>query len=350
VPRTALRTNLTPVTKDGDPAHSCTGTSAAGALEQATGGDWSGQYFNGLGYSVDRIRGELHDFGGDPEYWGLFVGDVLSQTGLCGTELQTGDQVLFAPIPETCPSSVGILSVAGVPPVATTGRPFTVSVTRTVNACDASFTYTASREPAAGVSIGGVTTGGDGNATMTLTDPGPASLRATGRASDVRSATEQTCVTDGSDGACGTTAAAGCVTTGDDGLCGTRDRRAPRGKITSVRERQRFARRHGPRTLAGIVTPDPSGIAHVRLRLTRTGAHHRCFTFDARSERFAPLKRCGAARGRWFDAGAAEKWSYLLPARLPAGRYVLDLRVSDRAGNADALLQRTRTRVVFTVA
>jgi hypothetical protein len=87
----------------------------------------------------------------------------------------------------------------------------------------------------------------------------------------------------------------------------------------------------------------------VSLRLTRTAAHRRCSTFDATSERLMRMARCGAGRGRLFRANAGEKWSYLLPTRLPAGRYVLDVRATDRAGNTDTLLQRTRTRVVFTV-
>jgi hypothetical protein len=62
------------------------------------------------------------------------------------------------------------------------------------------------------------------------------------------------------------------------------------------------------------------------------------------------LSRCGAKRGKWFSAGDREQWSYLLPARLGPGRYVLDLQASDKAGNVDTLLQRTRTRVVFTVS
>ena len=139
------------------------------------------------------------------------------------------------------------------------------------------------------------------------------------------------------------------MTTGDDGACGTKDRRAPRGKIVSIREGQRFGRGKGPRTLSGIVAPDPSGLAAVRLRLTRNDGG-RCATFDGRSERFATLKRCGATRGRWFNAGDREAWSYLLPARLGRGRYVLDVQARDRAGNVDTLLQRTRTRVVFHVS
>ena len=42
LPRTQVTTTTTPVNKDGQPGHDCTGTSAAGALERATGGSWPG--------------------------------------------------------------------------------------------------------------------------------------------------------------------------------------------------------------------------------------------------------------------------------------------------------------------
>jgi hypothetical protein len=139
-----------------------------------------------------------------------------------------------------------------------------------------------------------------------------------------------------------------CATTGDDGRCGTADRRAPAGKILSVREGQRFARGRGPRTLRGTVAADPSGVRLIRLRLTRND-NGRCQTYDGRRERFVRLARCGATRGRWFSVGDRADWSYLLPARLGRGRWVLDLEVSDGAGNRDTTLQRTRNRVVFFV-
>ncbi|HMI68849.1 MAG TPA: hypothetical protein VK510_02565, partial [Solirubrobacteraceae bacterium] len=123
----------------------------------------------------------------------------------------------------------------------------------------------------------------------------------------------------------------------------------PRAKIASIVEGQRFGKGKGPRTLSGTVAGDPSGIAGVRLRLTRND-HGRCQTFNGRSERMVALKRCGAKHGKWFSAGDRERWSYLLPARLGSGRYVLDVQARDRAGNVDTLLQRTRTRVVFIVS
>jgi hypothetical protein len=346
VPQTTLTTTTAGVNKDGVAGHDCTGTSAAGALEQASGGAWSGPWNAGLGYSVNAVKGESHLFGSGT-FWGFFLNDQLAQTGICGAELQAGDKVLLAPIGETA-TSFAVLAVAGVPAIVAPGQPFTVTVTRTVS----DFNGVTARDAVAGatVSAGGATatSAADGTAQLTLTARGPASVRAS-HGTSIRSASAPVCVTDGSDGACGTTAASTCVTTGDDGKCGTKDTRAPLGKIASIREGQRFAKGKGPRGLSGIVTSDPSGIHAVRLRLTRND-HGKCQTFDGRTERLVALKRCGATHGKWFSVGDREQWSYLLPARLGPGRYVLDVRVVDRAGNADTQLQRTRTRVVFTVS
>jgi hypothetical protein len=346
IPRTAVTTTTTPVNKDGVAGHDCTGTSAAGALEQASAGNWSGVWSSGLGYSVNAVNGEAHMFGSG-QFWGFFVNDALASSGICGVELQAGDSVLLAPISETA-SSFGVLSLTGVPATAAPGRAFVVKVMRTRS----DFVGPPTREPVAGATVSGggasATTAADGTAPIVLGTRGPTTLRATD-SGDIRSASEPVCVTDGSDGACGSTAASTCTTTGDDGLCGTKDKRAPRAKIASISEGKRFAKGKGPRTLSGIVAADPSGIADVRLRLTRND-HGRCQTFDGRKERFVTMKRCGAKRGKWFSAGDRQQWSYLLPARLGPGRYVLDVQARDGAGNVDTLLQRTRTRVVFFVS
>jgi hypothetical protein len=346
IPRTALTTTTATVNKDGVAGHDCTGTSAAGALEQASGGQWTGTWSSPpLFYSVDAIKGEAHLFSSG-QFWGFFINDALASTGICGAELQTGDSVLLAPISASA-TSFGVLSVS-VPATATLGQPLTVKVTRTKS----DFAGPPTREPVAGATVSGggasAITGADGSAQLVLGTRGPTSLRATD-SGDIRSASEPVCVTDGSDGACGSSAASACATTGDDGLCGTKDKRAPRGKIASITEGQRFAKGKGPRSLSGTVAGDPSGIADVRLRLTRND-HGHCQTFDGRRERMVAMKRCGAKRGKWFSAGDRERWSYLLPARLGPGRYVLDVQARDRAGNVDTLLQRTRTRVVFIVS
>jgi hypothetical protein len=87
----------------------------------------------------------------------------------------------------------------------------------------------------------------------------------------------------------------------------------------------------------------------VQLRLTKR-VGKRCYTFSAQRLRFVRMKRCGARRGTWFSIGSKPDWIYLLPKALGRGRYVLDLKTIDGAGNADVQLARTRNRVVFFVA
>src|SRR4051812_34182094 len=81
-----------PIVKDGDPAHSCPGQSALGALQAGTQGDWQGKWSEGLGYFVDEILGERHS---GTSFFSLWVDHKLSSTGLCGTNLKAGDDVLL---------------------------------------------------------------------------------------------------------------------------------------------------------------------------------------------------------------------------------------------------------------
>jgi hypothetical protein len=355
VPRASLTTSTTPVLKDG--THACSGTSAGGALDHATAGNWAGTWNSSFGdYTVDAIMGETHSFGSG-EYWELFINDVPASSGACQSELQAGDSVLFAPSPESGNGPAPLELT--VPATAQRGQSFTVKAVEVVTTFPApSYSPTTTRQPAAGVSISGgdapATTAADGTATVTVGQSGTTGLRAS-KAGDVPSATETVCAHDGNDGTCGTTAptaptaSAPCPTNGHDGLCGTVDRTPALGQIKGIAEHERFGRGKGPRTLEGIVNVDPSGLRAVEVRLTRNDGG-RCSAFRGGVERFVPMPRCGAARGPWFSAGDRTPWSYLLPARLPRGRYVLDVRSTDGAGNVDATLQRTRNRIVFFVS
>ena len=267
---------------------------------------------------------------------------VPAQFGSCNDAIAQGDEVVFA----YGTGSEPVLRLAA-PATAAPGRPVTVRVT------DA-----ASGAGIAGASVGGATTGTDGTATVTLTERGPAALKAS-KPGTIRSNAARTCVTDGADGFCATAAPApgadpaapaACASSGRDGLCGSPDSTAPRGRIASVREGQRL--RRGPRQLAGTVAGDPSGIREVRLRLSRTD-RGRCFRYDGRErERFVRTRRCGAARALSFRVGTSADWSYLLPAALPRGRYVLDVFATDGAGNRTSSrdLRRGSSRIVFVVA
>jgi hypothetical protein len=59
----------------------------------------------------------------------------------------------------------------------------------------------------------------------------------------------------------------------------------------------------------------------------------RCRWFSGKRQVFTHRTvRC--SRARFFRVGSQPKFSYLLPARLGKGKYVLDVKVLDRAYNA----------------
>jgi hypothetical protein len=85
-------------------------------------------------------------------------------------------------------------------------------------------------------------------------------------------------------------------------------------------------------------------IASVSLRLRRS-YRGRCFAYNGKSERFQRA-RCG--QGSFFAVGSSPSFSYLLPAVLAPGRYVLDVQATDEAGNRTTLA-RGSSRIVFYV-
>jgi hypothetical protein len=308
--------------------HRCDGTAATGgtsttpvpvrngalatAAEQhhfALIGSWSS-----FGPTFERVGDQPVAF--DPatsRYLVEYKNGVPSQLGGCSDPIAQGDNVLYAYAAGTEP-----LLKLTVPAKAAPGGRVTVRVT-------------ADGKAVAGAAVGSATTGAYGRARVRVPKaPGPFALKAD-KTGTIRSNRATVCVTDGHDGV----------------SCPAVDTRAPKARILSIRDGRRFAAGHGPRRLAGAAT-DASGIADVQLRLTRT-AGGRCQTYDARSERLVRTARCGARHGRWFSVGGDRTWRYVLPARLGRGRWVLDVRAVDGAGNTQRKLRRGRTRVVFTV-
>jgi hypothetical protein len=83
--------------------------------------------------------------------------------------------------------------------------------------------------------------------------------------------------------------------------------------------------------------------------LTRTIGRH-CSFLDGRSERLIRTSKCGpTGQEKFFSIGSTSTFSYLLPIRLPPGRYVVDVQTVDRAGNVSMPGTRGQDRVVFTV-
>src|ERR1700756_376887 len=99
LPATEVRTAPGPIVKDGNSEHFCDGTNAVGALDAATGGNWSGSWFGasefGPGeYSVETILGESHLFSG-PTFWEFWIDNTPSEKGVCSKEVHNGDTLLF---------------------------------------------------------------------------------------------------------------------------------------------------------------------------------------------------------------------------------------------------------------
>jgi hypothetical protein len=364
VPPTVVTTPAT-VSKGGDTC--ANGENVLGALDAVTKGDW-----NGSQYGATRILSEDHPFIPGDAGWVFVVNGVARADFGCTAPVKDGDKILWY-----ASAGFGAFHVdkgfedpvlLDAPTTAVPGRAFTVTATNTDTSYDDFGAPTGTAfSPSAGATISGgaaaATTGADGKASVTVAG-GAYTLVVT---KDKRAPARIVgCATTGSDGFCGTSpiscAIGGvpcgappsnppgpCVTNGSDGFCGSPDKVAANAAITAVSEGKKYKKGAGPRELSGKVAGDGSGIADVRLRLTRNdrGA---CATYDGKTEKFKALKKCGAARGVWFSVGVKQDFTYLLPSKLGRGRYVLDVEVTDKAGNTTKSLARGTSRVVFFVA
>lgn len=297
-----------------DGAHVCSGTSAGGALWQATAGNWSGTWFDSFGdYTVDVIDGARGpaDFSA---YWAFWINGKLSTTGVCTTELKNGDDVLEF----LCTSTPDFSSCTNLPldlqVVRPRGGTFDVKVTQLKG--DGTST------PVKGAIVQGgeqpVRTAADGSATVKLRD-GQSTLRAT-HAGNVPSGRLH--CHHGPRGGAG---------------CGSSDRTPPELTVKGIANGQTFTADKAPRVLrGGAIDPEGAGVA---FRLTRR-ADGACTALDGQKARFRPCGRRGAPL---VDAGDGPRWSYLLPARLEPGSYRLVVSSMDDAGN------RKTVRLHFTV-
>jgi len=301
---TTLLTTSAAVKPDG--ANACSGTSAGGALWQATG-RWSGTWFASFGdFTVDAIDGVRGAANGS-SYWAFWLDGRVSSTGVCGTQLQAGDRVLeflctSTPDFSSCTNLPLDLSVLDV----TNGKPKVKVVL-----LDGAGRST----PVAGATVSGgvkpVKTAADGTVRVTLA-PGQSALRAT-HAGDTPSGSLH------------------CVRRPHSTKCGSSDVTPPTLTLAGIANGQAFTAAHAPRVLRGTAV-DPSG-ATVTLRLTRR-VNGRCTRFDAARGAF---RSCTSTSSAPFAAGDRARWSYLLPAKLGTGSYRLDAIATDGAGNRRVL-------------
>jgi hypothetical protein len=313
----------------------CDGTSAGAAIEAATRGNWD----RAPGGFSNTIMGETHDFSRS-DYWAEWLDSGAGYkrgNGICTDHLEDGDEVLM--LVDVSPYGDGSttempLSLHGLPAQVQRGTDVTVTVTGAKTTTQYGDPGDGKDVPIAGATVagGGATavTGADGRATLRLDQLGTVTLKAT-KPGDVPSAGEVVTVTESAPAAPPVTPAGP-------------DETAPLGKILGIRNGKHYSRKRAPRNLHGTVSADPSGLAAVKLSLTRQ-ARGRCQLYSPTKERFRN-SRCG--RRVNFKIGDTADWSYLLPKRPGKGRYVLDAIAVDKAGNRDKLA-RGRNRVVFFV-
>jgi hypothetical protein len=341
-----------PVVKDGNPEHSCPGSSAVAALQLATAGNWSGPWNSKYNqYELFTIEGETHVF--EPEakanyFWSFWLNEKEAEVGACEAEVKPGDRVLFVlgcygeACPEPAPTPLGIEA----PSTANVGEPVSVTVKR--------FSRTGVATEVAGATITGagaaVTTDSHGHATLAFTRSGASTLQVSAPESIRTEAV--LCVHNGNDGTCGTPAPAGTTITqnGGSGVLGVTAAGPPYkgpyaivARATGVRDGHVYSRRNAPRVLSGIVSAH-TGISSVSIELRRRHGG-RCSAYDGKRERFLPA-RCG--HGSFFKVSSTSSFSYLLPLALARGEYVLDIEATDVVGNHTKLARGT-SRVRFYV-
>ena len=297
---------------------------------------WSSAFNDFL---VSRVGGDVN--GGAPEFpsWGYAVNYTTAGVGGCQFQLAPGSEVLWA---YNYFNLTHLLSLSG-PAAADAGTPVTVHVRDGQTG-----------EPISGAVIGEVAGGmtttiasssvtdASGAATISLARAGTATLKAT-RPDSVRSNGWGVCVHAGNDGSCGTTLSSGASKP-------TAPASAPAvsavAQVLGVKDGHVYARRFAPRVLRGSVTL-PAGVTlrQVRIRLERR-YRGQCFDFSGSRARFTRTGKCGSAL--FFSVGGTQSFTYLLPARLAAGRYVFDIQAVDGVGHATKLIGGV-SHVVFRV-
>jgi hypothetical protein len=113
LPATGVKTHTGSITKGGTPTGTCPATSAAGALDRATGHSWNGSYSSGLGINITTILGETHKYSPNGYYWSIWVDNRYATAGICDLKLHRGEQVLFAPYPAKGTTAPIVISAPG---------------------------------------------------------------------------------------------------------------------------------------------------------------------------------------------------------------------------------------------
>jgi hypothetical protein len=292
------------------------------------GSDSSGDFFiNQIG--SDRMA---DDFSGPT--WNWWANYEYGMVGGCQLLLHNGDDVLW----DFGTYDLSALRLSGVPTRAATNEPIAVTVDQ--------FDTSANKTSSEGARVAGATTDASGHATVTFADPGTHTFKAT-KPGTVRSNAATVCVYAPGSGDCGTDNPGQTTTTPTQmpaSAPAAKDTTAP---VVHVGSPANKTYGNGPRLLSGDIDED-GGIAQVYLRLRavdggKLTAASRCRWFSGKRGAFTH-RTVPCSKARFFRVGTQAKFSYLLPSRLGTGRYVLDVKVLDRAYNAGRADVRFRVK------
>jgi hypothetical protein len=82
------------ITKGGTPKGKCSGNTAAGALDSATRGKWTGKWYSSVpGVLVTSILGVKP--AGQSAFWELIVNGKPASKGVCDVKLHAGEKLAF---------------------------------------------------------------------------------------------------------------------------------------------------------------------------------------------------------------------------------------------------------------
>ncbi len=349
--QTQVTTNTTPIAIEG--GGTCEGTSAGGAVYDATGGNWKVKN-QPEGAELQGLEGldlpEFNSKGPSGIYWAFWLEGKYAEQGMCSQSIVSGQHIVLFPqcyaVGPMCQNATAPNNfLTAVPAGATANVGQQVPVT--LGALNTETALPESSLPEGDLLADGAQTfaaAADGVANVSFSAPGLYTLQAHAPDS-VASDPFTICVHNGNDGTCGTPGpGAPNVNTGPP-IVHVTPAIGDTAMVGGIKNGHRYSRRKGPRILQGLVqVPADGTLREVRISLQRHKGK-RCTVFNGTRETFVRT-RCGATR--FFSVGDTESFSYLLPSSLPPGRYVYDIEAIDGTGKPTKLVAGV-SHVVFYV-
>jgi DNA-binding beta-propeller fold protein YncE/PKD repeat protein len=172
-----------------------------------------------------------------------------------------------------------------------------------------------------------------------------------------------------------------CAHDGNDGFCGTPDQKPPQVTVLGFNDGASITTLDAPTEIVGTITPDPSGIASVRLRFTEAAGTVRVtktkYVKVCKKVKGKKKKRCKkvkrvvrtntkvpacltvsgtnnylvkylCSKVKWVTVPGDSSFRYSLPVALGTGAYTVDVVAVDGAGNTD-VLEAARNHMTFKV-